>query len=307
MRGPERTFLQEIIDWIFEDNGHDLGRIYPWDDRYSATELAALEAEPPPASEDVVRSYQIVVDVAFLNGAGPRIDGEQFSITLPEPPRRRRWIRQWQRWIRRRWWIRRRFRGTARNGAVRAQQSAGGRHRWGGHAGLGPAEGRRRCGDHGLPVPDRQEEPLDLHRQNHPYGHRTRQRHGLRLRRLRAVNRIGKSRASNRAEATPIEPVALDFSHFANGDSITSEMVFVNVGTTEIIRPAIYFYDTPIAAESVVDITGDLEVQEDGSLSVLMEMEPPGRTHDFNPRARRAGAGIGEGPRRRSHRRGAAL
>ena len=73
--------------------------------------------------------------------------------------------------------------------------------------------------------------------------------------------------------------MALDFSHFANGDGITSEMVFVNVGTTEIIRPAIYFYDTegnPIAAESVVDLTGDLEVTEDGSLSVLMEMEPLG-------------------------------
>ena len=79
--GPERTFLQEMIDWIYEDNGHDLGRIYPWDDRYSATELAALETYPPTASEDVVRSYQIVVDVALLNSADPRIDVEQFSIT----------------------------------------------------------------------------------------------------------------------------------------------------------------------------------------------------------------------------------
>ena len=82
--GPERTFLQDMIDWIFEDNGHDLGRIYPWDDRYNATELAALEADPPTASEDVVRSYQIVVDVALLNGADPRIDVEQFSITPPD-------------------------------------------------------------------------------------------------------------------------------------------------------------------------------------------------------------------------------
>ena len=36
-------------------------------------------------------------------------------------------------------------------------------------------------------------------------------------------------------------------------------------------RPAIHFYDTeghPIAAESVVDITGDLEITEDGALTV---------------------------------------
>ena len=95
---------------------------------------------------------------------------------------------------------------------------------------------------------------------------------------VRAVNRIGRSRASNRAEATPIAPVALDFAHFANGTGITSDLVFVNVATHPI-RPAIYFYDTeggPIAAESVVEVTGDLEVAEDGSLSVLTEMEPLG-------------------------------
>ena len=42
---------------------------------------------------------------------------------------------------------------------------------------------------------------------------------------------------------------------------------------------ALYFYDkegNPIAAESVVDLTGDLEITEDGSLSVQMEMEPLG-------------------------------
>ena len=40
-----------------------------------------------------------------------------------------------------------------------------------------------------------------------------------------------------------------------------------------------YFYDTegnPIAAESVVDITGDLEITEDGALTVRTEMEPLG-------------------------------
>ena len=69
---------------------------------------------------------------------------------------------------------------------------------------------------------------------------------------------------------------ALDFAHFANGTGITSEMVLVNV-SPHPIRPAIYFYDRGghlIDPESVVDVTGDLEVTEDGSLSVLTEMEP---------------------------------
>ena len=45
------------------------------------------------------------------------------------------------------------------------------------------------------------------------------------------------------------------------------------------IRPAIYFYDTegqPMAAESVVDITEDLEVTENGALTVRTYMEPLG-------------------------------
>ena len=97
---------------------------------------------------------------------------------------------------------------------------------------------------------------------------------------VRAVNRIGRGRASNRAEATPEAPevFALDFAHFANGEGITSGLVFVNVATHPI-RPAIYFYDTegaPLAAESVLEVTGDLEVTEDGSLSVRTAMEPLG-------------------------------
>ena len=75
----------------------------------------------------------------------------------------------------------------------------------------------------------------------------------------------------------------LGFAHFVNGTWIT-DLVFVNLSTeasraapspfhTAIhpSRPAIYFYDTegnPIAAESVVDITGALTVQT--------EMEPLG-------------------------------
>ena len=70
----------------------------------------------------------------------------------------------------------------------------------------------------------------------------------------------------------------LDFAHFANGASITSDLVFVNVATHPI-RPALYFYDkegNPIAAESVVDVTGDLEVQGDGGLMVQTAIEPLG-------------------------------
>ena len=84
----------------------------------------------------------------------------------------------------------------------------------------------------------------------------------------------------------------LDFAHFANGTGTTSDLVFVNMKTEPSgpaptpfhvaippIRPAIYFYDTrgnPIAAESVVDVTGDLEITEDGALTVRTQMEPLG-------------------------------
>ena len=97
---------------------------------------------------------------------------------------------------------------------------------------------------------------------------------------VQAVNRIGRGRASNRAEATPEAPevFTLDFAHFANGTGITSEMVLVNV-SPHPIRPAIYFYDRGghlIDPESVVDVTVDLEVTEDGGLTVRTEMEPLG-------------------------------
>ena len=94
---------------------------------------------------------------------------------------------------------------------------------------------------------------------------------------VRAVNAVGSSPYSNRAEATP-GVGALDFAHFANGAGIISDLVFVNVATHPI-RPALYFYDkegNPIVAESVVDLTEDLEVTEDGGLSIWTEMAPLG-------------------------------
>ena len=95
---------------------------------------------------------------------------------------------------------------------------------------------------------------------------------------VRAVNRIGKRFSSTRAEATPEAPevFTLDFAHFANGTSITSDLVLVNVAR-QPVRPVIYFYDTegaPIAAESVLEVTADLEIQEDGGLTVQTEMDP---------------------------------
>ena len=94
---------------------------------------------------------------------------------------------------------------------------------------------------------------------------------------VRAVNAAGSSPYSNRAEATP-GVGALDFAHFANGADIISDLVFVNVATHPI-RPVLYFYDQegqPIDPASVVDLTGDLEVTEDGALTVRPEMEPLG-------------------------------
>ena len=73
-------------------------------------------------------------------------------------------------------------------------------------------------------------------------------------------------------------PPRLDFAHFANGASITSDLVLVNVGTTPI-RPTIYFYDPDghlIDAASVVHVMGDLEVVADGALTVGKAIEPLG-------------------------------
>ena len=97
---------------------------------------------------------------------------------------------------------------------------------------------------------------------------------------VRAVNNAGKSFPSRRVEATPEAPqvFTLDFPHFANGGGVTSEVVLLNVGTTPV-RPVLYFSDQqgdPIAADSVVEVTGDLEVQDDGGLTVQTAIEPLG-------------------------------
>ena len=69
-----------------------------------------------------------------------------------------------------------------------------------------------------------------------------------------------------------------DFAFFGNGSSIQSDLVLVNVTTSEI-SPAVYFYDQSgdlMYADSVVDVTGDLEIQNSGALSVQTEVAPLG-------------------------------
>ena len=102
---------------------------------------------------------------------------------------------------------------------------------------------------------------------------------------VRAVSRNRKGRASGRVEATPRMPAPLDFTHFANGAGTTSGIVLVNVAPYPT-APALYFFDTagnPIAPASVVEVTGDLMVAEDGALTLRTAMESLGeltiRTH----------------------------
>lgn len=92
---------------------------------------------------------------------------------------------------------------------------------------------------------------------------------------VRAVNSKGAG-AEATTESTPMP--GLDFAHFANGASITSDLVLVNVGAAPI-RPTIYFYNKQghlIPGKSIVDVTGDLGRQHDGAISVRTKMDPLG-------------------------------
>ena len=98
------------------------------------------------------------------------------------------------------------------------------------------------------------------------------------------------------------EASRLDFTHFANGGDIVSELVLVNPGT-DPVRPSIYFYDQagdPIAAESLVDITEDLEVGADGALSPRAAINPLGEltiaTHGRGGQVSGSAAVAAEGP-----------
>ena len=91
---------------------------------------------------------------------------------------------------------------------------------------------------------------------------------------VRAVNRIGDGAVAE-TQATPME--GLNFAHFANGVSgdLTniSDLVLVNVDTSTVTS-AIYFYNQDgeiIPADSVVEMTGEMESTEDGGVTVAIE------------------------------------
>ena len=70
----------------------------------------------------------------------------------------------------------------------------------------------------------------------------------------------------------------LHFAHFANGASIRSDLVLVNVARGSI-RPDLYFYDGEgdlIAPPSVVNMVAGLQVQRDGALTVQADVAPLG-------------------------------
>ena len=84
----------------------------------------------------------------------------------------------------------------------------------------------------------------------------------------------------------------LGFAQFANGAGIASELLFVNPSTRPggslptafdspipTSRPTIYFHDTqgnPIAPASVVELSGDLRITDDGGLTPSTDMAPLG-------------------------------
>ena len=80
-------------------------------------------------------------------------------------------------------------------------------------------------------------------------------------------------------EASEDRETTLNFAHFANGTSgdgtlITSDLVLVNVAASTA-RPAIYFYDRSgelQEPESMVDISEDLLVRDDGGLTLRTPM-----------------------------------
>ena len=93
---------------------------------------------------------------------------------------------------------------------------------------------------------------------------------------VEAENRFGRGDAAT-AQATPMK--ALDFAHFANGvaGGLTniSDIVLLNVDTSTV-NSAIYFYSQAgeiIPADSLVDMTGDMESTGDGGVALAIEGE----------------------------------
>ena len=73
-------------------------------------------------------------------------------------------------------------------------------------------------------------------------------------------------------------PTALDFAHFANGGSFSSDVVLVNLAATPI-QPLVYFYGKDgglIDPGSMVDIVGNLETTDFGALTLQSELPSRG-------------------------------
>ena len=78
--------------------------------------------------------------------------------------------------------------------------------------------------------------------------------------------------------AAESQTASLNFAHFANGESITSEVVLLNVSGAAI-TPSLFFYDpkgNSIAGDSVVDLTGDLTLTDEGALTIGTKIKPLG-------------------------------
>ena len=85
-------------------------------------------------------------------------------------------------------------------------------------------------------------------------------------------------REQEQEEEQEQDATRLDFTHFANGGKIVSSLVLLNAGAYPV-RPAIYFNDQDggaIPAESMVDITGDMEIGDDGALRPGTALNPLG-------------------------------
>ncbi|MCY3776881.1 MAG: hypothetical protein OXH11_12960, partial [Candidatus Aminicenantes bacterium] len=68
--------------------------------------------------------------------------------------------------------------------------------------------------------------------------------------------------------------VSLDFAHFANGESFSSDVVLMNLAATPI-QPLVYFYGQDgelIDPGSMVDIVGNLETTDFGALTLQSEL-----------------------------------
>ena len=106
--------------------------------------------------------------------------------------------------------------------------------------------------------------------------------------------------------------MALDFAHFGNGDSFSSDVVLVNLAATPI-RPFVYFYDTSgelIDPGSLVDVMGNSACHGLRRSDPPVGIAVPGRSHHFDQRYGRPHDRFGESRHRGSrqpHRRSPAL